>query len=104
MSGPLRRNAPGLAEVVGRSLAGVVAVHRRRKAIVRETLGELGTVAKLMRLVGARESMAHLDGLALGWVNLWIESMRELAMLATTTQRDALAGRARHVLGQHRAA
>jgi hypothetical protein len=76
-------------------MAGVKAVLARRRTILRETISELRTVATVMRHVGARESVAHLDALALGLVALSVHSVRELAELALTTQREALAALAR---------
>jgi hypothetical protein len=43
-----------------------------------------------MQCLGARESVAHLDKLAIALVMLSIYSVRELAALASTTQREAL--------------
>jgi len=85
-----RRDTDALVEAGRKSVAGVRAVLARHHAILRETIAEVRTVATLMRHVGARESGAHLDALALGLVALSIHSVREIAVLASTTQREAL--------------
>jgi len=85
-----RRDTNALVEAGRMSVAGVKAVLERRNALLRETISELRSVATLMRHVGARESVAHLDDLALGLVALSIHSVREIALLASTTQRAAL--------------
>jgi hypothetical protein len=65
-------------------------VLRRCNAILRETLSELRGAAHLMQCLRACESVAHLDKLAIVLVMLSIDSVRELAALASTTQREAL--------------
>lgn len=70
------------------SVARIRAMLARRNAIVRETLCELRAVAAMMRHVGARESLAYLDHLALAFVALSIHSARELVVLASTKQRS----------------
>jgi hypothetical protein len=63
---------------------------RSGDAIVRDALCELRAVAGVMRHVGARESVARLDALALGLVALSIHSVHELVVLVSTRQRKAL--------------
>lgn len=79
-----------LVEAGRTSAAGVRLVFQRCQAIVRETLSELRDVARLMQRLGARESLTRLDKLAMALVMLSISSLREIAALASTTQRDAL--------------
>lgn len=93
---PRRGDAEALVEAGRQSAAGAKLVLQRCHAIVRETLSELRSVARLMQHVGARQSIAQLDKLAVALVTLSIGSVRELAALASTTQRaalDILAGR-----------
>jgi len=90
-----RGDAPALVEAARSSAAGVAAVVRRRRAILRETLSELVAVTMVMRHVGIRESVALFDMLVLGWAVLSIHAVRELAVLAATTQREAYAVLAR---------
>ena len=72
------------------SVAGVQAVLERRIETLRETLAELRLLGKLMRRFGARESVAHVDELARGALQLTLANVRELMALATSTQREAL--------------
>jgi hypothetical protein len=90
-----RRDTDAWVEAGRQSVAGVEAVLERRKTILRETISELRTVATLMRHVGIRESVAHLDELALGLVALSIHSVLEIAELALATQREAIGALAR---------
>src|SRR5262245_23985224 len=85
-----RQDTGAWVEAGRKSVAGVKAVLEHRKTVLRETFSELRTVATLMRHVGVRESAAHLDDLALGLVALSIHSVREIAVLASATQREAL--------------
>ena len=50
-----------------------------------------------MRHAGARETVAHVDELARGAVQLTLASVREMAALASSTQREALAVLARRL-------
>ena len=78
-------------------LAGVQALLERRIDTLREALSELRAVSKLMRHAGARETVAHVDELARGAVQLTLASVREMAALASSTQREALAVLARRL-------
>jgi phasin family protein len=79
------------------SVAGVQALLERRIDTLREALSELRAVSKLMRHAGARETVAHVDELARGAVQLTLASVREMAALASSTQREALAVLARRL-------
>lgn len=85
-----RRNTQSLVEAGRNSYVGLEALLKRRLGILRDTLAELRTVAKVMRHVGARASVAHVDDLARGLLELTIHSIRELSALAATTQKGAL--------------
>lgn len=85
-----QRNAQALVEAGRQSYSGVAEVLKRRLVILQETLSELRAVAKVMRQAGARESVAHLDGLARGAMQLTVNSIRELSALASATQKEAL--------------
>jgi len=75
----------------------VQALLERRIDTLREALSELRAVSKLMRHAGARETVAHVDELARGAVQLTLASVREMAALASSTQREALAVLARRL-------
>jgi hypothetical protein len=83
-----RRDADAPVEAGRTPVARIGAVRACRNAIVRDTLGELHMVAKMMRHIGARESLARLDGLALALAALSIHSVRELVVLASPKQRS----------------
>ena len=85
-----RKDAQALVEAGRKSANGVRAVLERCAARLRDTVSEVGTLTTVMRHVGARESIAHLDDLVLALVMLSIDSVRELAALTSTTQREAL--------------
>ena len=79
------------------SVAGVQALLERRIDTLREALSELRAVGKLMSHAGARETVAHVDELARGAVELTLASVREMMALASSTQREALAILARRL-------
>src|SRR5262245_49886243 len=77
-----RDDAKALVGAGRQSAAGVKIVLQRCQSVLRETLSELRSVARLMQHVGARESVAQLDRLAVALLMLSISSVRELAALA----------------------
>ena len=79
-----------LVEAGRKSLAGAKAVLERCNTMLRETLSEMRSVASLAQHTGARASFARLDSLAVALVMLAINNSRELAALASATQREAL--------------
>jgi len=87
---PRRADASALVEAGRMSAAGVKRMLQRCQVIVRDTVSELRGVVQLMQHVGARSSVAQLDKLAIALLMLSISSLRELAALASTTQRAAL--------------
>ena len=84
-----RENARAMLEAGRMSVAGVRALLERRVETLRETLAELRLVGKLMHHAGARESVAHVDELARGVLQLALSGERELKGMATSTQGDA---------------
>lgn len=91
-------DAHALIEAGRMSVAGVQALLERRIDTLREALSELRAVGKLMSHAGARETVAHVDELARGAVELTLASVREMMALASSTQREALAdGLAAHL-------
>lgn len=91
------RDARVLVDVGRKSCAGFADVLERQRELTRETLSELRCVAKVSRLAGARETVTRLDPLARGFLQLSINSIRELAGLAASRQKDALGVLARRV-------
>ena len=92
-----REDAHALIEAGRMSVAGVQALLERRIDTLREALSELRAVGKLMSHAGARETVAHVDELARGAVELTLASVREMMALASSTQREALAVLARRL-------
>jgi phasin family protein len=92
-----RRDAAALVDVGRKSYAGFTAVLKRQIELVKETLSELRSVAKVARAAGARETVTQLDQLARGSLQLSINSIRELSGLAASTQQEALGVLARRV-------
>ena len=90
-------DAHALIEAGRMSVAGVQALLERRIDTLREALSELRAVGKLMSHAGARETVAHVDELARGAVELTLASVREMMALASSTQREALAVLARRL-------
>jgi hypothetical protein len=87
---PRLGDAQALLEAGRKSADGLRLVLRRHRTILRESLSELEGVARWMRRIGPRESAPHLDKLARAVVTLSIDSLRDLAALASATQREAL--------------
>ena len=63
---------------------------RRNTQVMNRAALTKRVVGKLMRHAGARESVAHVDELARGALQLTLASVRELTALASSTQREAL--------------
>jgi hypothetical protein len=68
-----------------KSYSGLQAVARRQ---IEDAAGELATVGKVMASFGAKESVRHLNGLALASLQLALADLRELAVLAANAQRE----------------
>ena len=83
-------DAEVIAEAGRKSYAGIDTVIKRHRDMLREALGELQTVGKVMRIAGVRESVSRLDDLGIGALHLTMNSIRELATLAAATQNEAL--------------
>jgi len=79
-----------IAEAGRKSYAGIDTVIKRHRDMLREALGELQSVAKVMRIAGPRESISRLDELGSGALHLTLNNIRELATLAAATQNEAL--------------
>ena len=83
-------DARALLEAGRMSVAGVQALLERRVLSLSDTLAYLRVVGKVLLHAGARESVAHVDELARGALQLTLASVRELTALASSTQREAL--------------
>jgi phasin family protein len=103
---PMRQtDVQAIKEASIKSLEGIQAVLHRHREILQQSLSELKAVGKVMRSVGTRESIAHLDDLGRGVVSLTMSSVRELANLASATQLEAfklLDQRLREDIGEYK--
>jgi hypothetical protein len=79
-----RADVTAIVEANRSSYAGLQAMARRQ---VKDAVGELQTVGKVMATVGAKESVRNLNGLALASLQLALADIRELAVLAANSQR-----------------
>ena len=72
-----------------KSYSGLQAIVSRQTSQIKEAVGELKTVGTLMAEVGTKESVRHLDNLALASLELALVDIRELAAMAANSQREA---------------
>lgn len=72
-----------------KSYEGLQAAVKRQTELLKEAIGEWRTLAKVMSVVGARESIAKLDEIAKGAFEMALENIRELAELAAESQAEA---------------
>jgi len=84
-----RKDLEAIAQANRKSYAGLQAIVRRQTTQIKEAVGELQTVGKVMATVGTKESVRNLDDLALASLQLALTDIRELAVLAANSQRDA---------------
>lgn len=61
----------------------------RQMAQLKERIGEVQAVAKVMSVIGPKDSVRHLDDLALASVEMALADVRELAEAAAKSQREA---------------
>ncbi|HEY2979350.1 MAG TPA: phasin family protein [Burkholderiaceae bacterium] len=84
-----RKDLDAIAVSSRTSCAGLQAVVQRQAALIDEAIGEWRTVARVMAEVGPWLSVRHLDKLAIASLQLALADIRELAMLAARSQREA---------------
>lgn len=71
------------------SYAGLQDMVARQMTQLKERIGEMQAVAKVMSVIGPRDSARHLDDLALASVEMALTDVRELADAAARSQREA---------------
>ena len=71
------------------SYAGLQDMVARQMAQLKERIGEVQAVAKVMSVIGPKDSARHLDDLALASVEMALADVRELAEAAAKSQREA---------------
>lgn len=78
-----------IVEANKRSYAGLQDMVARQMAQLKERIGEVQAVAKVMSVIGPKDSARHLDDLALASVEMALADVRELADAAVQSQREA---------------
>jgi phasin family protein len=78
-----------IVEANKKSYAGLQEMVARQMAQLKERVGEVQAVAKVMSVIGPKESARHLDDLALASVEMALADVRELAEAAAKSQREA---------------
>ena len=77
-----RSDLETIVEANQKSYAGLQDMVARQMAQLKERIGEVQAVAKVMSVIGPKDSVRHLDDLALA-------DVRELAEAAAKSQREA---------------
>lgn len=84
-----RTDLETIVEANSRSYAGLQGMVTRQMEQIKERVGEIQAVAKVMSMIGPKDSVRHLDDLALATVELALADVRELAEAAAQSQREA---------------
>lgn len=84
-----RTDLETIVEANKKSYAGLQDMVGRQMAHLNERIGEMQAVAKVMTVIGPKDSVRHLDDLALASVEMALADVRELADAAAQSQREA---------------
>ena len=84
-----RSDLETIVEANQKSYAGLQDMVARQMAQLKERIGEVQAVAKVMSVIGPKDSARHLDDLALASVEMALADVRELAEAAAKSQREA---------------
>jgi len=84
-----RTDLETIVEADRMSYAGLQDMVSRQMTQLKERIGEMQAVAKVMSVVGPKDSARHLDDLALASVEMALADVRELAEAAAKSQREA---------------
>lgn len=84
-----RADLETIVEANQKSYAGLQDMVGRQMAQLKERIGEVQAVAKVMSMIGPKDSARHLDDLALASVEMALNDLRELADAAARSQREA---------------
>lgn len=84
-----RTDLETIVEANQKSYTGLQDMVGRQMAQLKERIGEMQAVAKVMSVIGPKESARHLDDLALASVEMALADVRELAEAAAKSQREA---------------
>lgn len=84
-----RTDLQTIVEANRRSYGGLQDMVAAQMAQLKERIGEVQAVAKVMSVIGPKESARHVDDLALATVDLALADVRQLADAAAQSQREA---------------
>ena len=84
-----RRDLDAIIEANRKSYQGIQAVVERQTAMLKDSIAQWQSVAKMMAASGPRESISKLDELAKQSFGMAVANIRELAELAARSQADA---------------
>lgn len=84
-----RTDLETIVEANRKSYAGLQDMVGRQVAQLKERIGEIQSVVKVMSAIGPKDSARHLDDLALASVEMALADLRELADAAAQSQREA---------------
>lgn len=84
-----RTDLETIVEANRKSYGGLQQVVTQQMARLKERVGEIQAVAKVMSMIGPKDSAGHLDDLALATVEMALADVRELAAAAAQSQREA---------------
>lgn len=84
-----RKDLESIMQASQKSYAGLQTIVTRQTAQIKDAAGELQSVAKLMTVIGVKDSARNLDDLALASLDMALADIRELAAVAANSQREA---------------
>lgn len=84
-----RTDLETIVEANRKSYSGLQGMVSRQMAQIKERVGEIQAVAKVVSVIGPKDSARHLDDLALATVEMALADVRELADAAAQSQREA---------------
>ena len=84
-----REDLDAVVEAGRSSYAGLQQVVERQAGMIKEAAAEWRTASVVMREIGPKATVRHLDKLAMASLELALADVRELADLAARSQRDA---------------
>jgi hypothetical protein len=84
-----RKDLEVVVEVNQKSLAGLQTLVAEQMVRLKAHVGEVKSVAKLVAVLGPKDSVRHIDDLAVASVELALSEVREMAAAAARSQQEA---------------
>ena len=84
-----RQDIEAIVQARQRYYEGLQTVVRRQTAQLKDAVGEWRSVAKLVTVIGPKDSISQLDSLVVAAFELALKDIRELSELAASSHRDA---------------